>query len=92
MVIQNSDNGLTYRADTADNHVVESSGGGGEVWVQAGNLQASSGPAANLINVEVSAMPPASAEALCAGAGTDNPVALTPPGDSGGLCAWRVHS
>ncbi len=45
VVIQNSDNGLTYRADTADNHVVESSGGGGEVWVQAGNLQASSGPA-----------------------------------------------
>ena len=56
VVIQNSDNGLTYRADTAGQPRRRVIGRGRGRLGQPGNLQASSGPAANLINVEVSAM------------------------------------
>lgn len=94
VVIQNAANLLTYRA--FGNNVVESSAGDGEDWVQDGNFLASSGPAADLINVDQTA--------FNANAGIEDPsravcdvsvgddLVMAPPGQSGGVCAWRVHS
>ncbi len=97
VVIQNADNLLTYRATPQDTGVFESSAGDGEVWVQDGNLLASSGPAAGLINVTVSAFEASQgledpSYGACAEQGTGGNITLLPPGNAGGLCAWRVHS
>jgi hypothetical protein len=95
VVIQNADNLMTYRSFDASG-IFESPGSDGEVWVQDGNL-AGSGPAADLINVKVSATEASQgaedpSEAACGGGGAGRDLFLANPGNSGGLCAWKVHS
>lgn len=98
VVIQNAANLLTYRSSSDGVTVVESSGGDGEVWVQDGFFRASSGPAAGLINVKVSAFEASQgvedpSRGACADEGAAGaPITLQPLGNAGGLCAWRVHS